>query len=74
MGGSVHQSKTRLEAEVTVELAEQFRAVARAADRSTRGHLRHLIREHVIATTSETPAGGPTPREDTAGLGRNVAG
>lgn len=59
----------RLEAEVPLDVAERFQQAARQADRSTRAHLRNLIRDHV--GNGEAPAGMPGLRDDSAGQGRH---
>lgn len=47
MPSTTEDGPVRLEAEVPADVAERFRIAAREADRSTRAHLRHLIRDHV---------------------------
>ena len=56
-----------LSAEVPLDLAEAFRARARAAERTPTAHLRYLIRSEV----SEAPAVTPRLRKDATGQGRH---
>lgn len=60
----------RIEAAVPVELAEQFRRVARDYDRSATAHLRHLVREHVIEN-SEAPVDRERSAKPAGGDGRH---
>jgi len=63
----VKPSSRWLSAEVPTELAEAFRARARALERSPTAHLRHLIRSEM----SEAPAATPRLRENATGQGRH---
>jgi hypothetical protein len=53
----------------------QLRLRAKAADRSLAGEIRHALRRHLSGgpSTSESPAGQPSFREDTAGQRRDVS-
>jgi hypothetical protein len=62
---AVEDRSIRLETDLPVSLADQFKAAARSADRSPRAQLRHLIKVH-LAETSETQTARPGSRETTA--------
>lgn len=66
-------SGTPLTTYVEARDAAQLRLRAKAADRSLAGEIRHAIRQHLNSPkASESSAGQPSFRENTAGLRRDV--
>lgn len=64
-----HTDRTYLGCEVPRELAEGFKAKARAEDRSGKAQLRRLIRDFVL--NGETPAITPGLRKTAQGSARH---